>query len=86
MILTCRWSARRLQRYLDADPAAPLDAHEIHRLETHLAACDKCRAAVAEHRMIDSALARWAARTLPDRRSIERVHNIVDRLIEGELH
>ena len=34
-MLTCHWSARRIQRYLDADPAAQLDADEIRRLEAH---------------------------------------------------
>ena len=28
-MLTCHWSAQRIQRYLDADPAAPLTPGEV---------------------------------------------------------
>jgi len=85
MTLTCRWSARRLQRYLDADPAALLDPSEIRRLEAHLAECDKCRAAASEFRQIDSALSRWALRRMPDPDSVTRMHDVVDRLVRGDL-
>lgn len=85
MALVCRWSARRLQRYLDADQAAPLRSREVRRLEAHLANCDKCTAAVGEYRMIGSVLAQWAIRTLPDQHAVERMHRVVDRLVEGEL-
>lgn len=85
MVLACRWSARRLQRYLDADQAAPLRSRELRRLEAHLAECGKCRSAAGEYRMIGSALAQWAARTLPDQHAIERMHRVVDRLAEGEV-
>lgn len=85
MAVTCHWSARRLQRYLDADPAALLDPSEIRRLEAHLAECDRCRAAASEFRQIDSALSRWALRRMPDPDSVTRMHNVVDRLVRGDL-
>lgn len=85
MVLTCRWSARRLQRCLDDDQAAPPRFRELRRLEAHLADCEKCRSAAGEYRMIGSALAQWAARTLPDQHAVERMHCVVDRLVEGEL-
>ena len=85
MMVTCHWSARRIQRYLDADPAALLDPSEIARLEGHLAQCERCSAAAAEYRQIDSALSRWASRRMPDRRSVGRMHDVVDRLVRGEL-
>ncbi len=85
MIVTCHWSARRIQRYLDSDPAALLDSSEIRRLEAHLAECDKCRAAATEYRQIDSALSRWASRRMPDPDSVTHMHEVVDRLVRGDL-
>lgn len=80
MMLTCHWSARRIQRYLDADPAAPLDPDEIRRLEAHLAVCEKCRAAELEFKQINAALSRWTVETMPDKDSVEHVRQFLDRL------
>ncbi|MDV8009179.1 zf-HC2 domain-containing protein [Rhodococcus sp. IEGM 1318] len=80
MMLTCHWSARRIQRYLDADPAAPLHTDEIRRLEAHLAVCEKCRASELEFRQINAALSRWTVDTMPDQDSIEHVRHFLDRL------
>ena len=85
MMLTCHWSGRRIQRYLDADPAALLDPNEIRRLEAHLAECDKCSAAAAEYRQINTALSRWAARRMLDPTSVTHMHQVVDRIVRGEL-
>ncbi len=85
MMVTCHWSARRIQRYLDADPGALLDPSQIRRLEAHLAECDKCRAAATQYRQIDSALSRWAARRMPAPDSVSRMHDVVDRLVRGDL-
>ncbi len=78
---TCHWSARRIQRYLDADPSAPLSAQEIRRLESHLAICARCSAAVAEHRGLRRALARWASRRGPDPLLADRMRQAAERLI-----
>lgn len=85
MMVTCHWSARRIQRYLDSDPAALLEPSEIRRLEAHLAQCDKCSNVVVEFRQIDSALSRWALRRMPDRESVWHMHEVVDRLVRGEI-
>lgn len=85
MMVTCHWSARRIQRYLDSDPAALLDPSEIRRLEAHLAECEKCSAAAAEYRQIDTALSRWAWRRMPDPQSVTHMHEVVDRLVRGDL-
>lgn len=85
IMVTCHWSARRIQRYLDSDPAALLDPSEIRRLEAHLAECDKCRAAAIEFRQIDTALSRWALRRMPDRQSVTHMHDVIDRLVRGDL-
>lgn len=80
MMLTCHWSARRIQRYLDADPDAPLDPDDIRRLESHLAVCERCRAAEQEFRQINAALSRWTVQTMPDEDRVEHVRHFLDRL------
>jgi len=80
-VLTCRWSARRIQRYLDADPSAPLAAEEVRRLETHLATCARCSAAAADYRGVRRALARWSQRRTPDPAMVMRVRLTAERLI-----
>jgi len=84
-MVTCRWSARRIQRYLDSDPAALLTDDEIRRLEAHLAQCHRCSAAAAEYRQIDTALSRWAARRIPDTQSVTHMHEVLDRIVRGDL-
>lgn len=84
-MVTCRWSARRIQRYLDSDPSALLTDDEIRRLEAHLAQCDRCSAAAAEYRQIDTALSRWAARRIPDPQSVTHMHEVLDRIVRGDL-
>lgn len=81
MMLTCHWSARRIQRYLDADPAAPLEPGEVQRLEAHLATCEKCAAAAEEYRGVRRALARWSQRRMPDPAITARVRLTAERLM-----
>jgi anti-sigma factor RsiW len=78
---TCHWSARRIQRYLDADPSAPLSAEEIRRLEAHLATCERCSAAAAEYRGLRRALASWASRHGPDPVLVDRMQQAAEQLI-----
>ncbi len=80
-VLTCRWSARRIQRYLDVDPSAPLAAEEVRRLEAHLATCARCSAAAAEYRGVRRALARWSQRRTLDPAMVVRVRLSAERLI-----
>lgn len=82
-MLTCHWSARRLQRYLDADPAAPLTPGEVARLEEHLATCERCAAALGEHRLLRRALSGWGRGTAVDPASVDRVRSLLDDLVEG---
>ncbi len=61
---TCHWARRRLQRYFDADPSARLTRVEVHRLEAHLATCERCTALAGDHRGLHRALLRrWAHRS-----------------------
>lgn len=80
-MLTCHWSARRIQRYLDVDPAAPLQAREVERLEAHLATCEKCAAAAEEYRGVRRALARWSQQRMLDPAVTARVSRAVERLM-----
>lgn len=79
--ITCHWSARRIGRYLDNDPSAPLTPSEIKRLEDHLSVCEKCAQVTAEHRALSRALARWSQRRLPDDQAMSRIHDSLDRIV-----
>lgn len=83
MMATCRWSARRIQRYIDTDPAAVLAPEELRRLESHLAVCERCTAAVDESRGIKSALARLADRRAPDPARVARLRLQAQLLSNG---
>ncbi len=80
-MLTCHWSARRIQRYLDADPAALLDPAEVQRLEAHLATCEKCASAAQEYRGLRRALLGWSRRRRPDPAVTARVRTAAERLL-----
>lgn len=79
-MLECRWSARRIQRYLDADPAASLGPAQVRRLEAHLATCARCSAAAEEYRGLSRALSRWSQARLPDPDAVDRLRAVADRL------
>lgn len=79
-MITCRWAARRLSQYLDADPAAPLDPTELRRLEAHLATCERCTAVLADYTNLSRALAGWTQHRTPDPGSVARMHDLLDEL------
>ena len=79
-MVTCHWSARRIGRYLDNDPSAPLTEDEVRRLEEHLAICEKCAEATADQRALTRALARWSQQRLPDEAAMSRMHRTLDRI------
>ncbi len=80
-MLTCHWSARRIQRYLDADPSAPLTPDEVERLEGHLAICEKCAEVYADHRLLRRRFAQWSQTRLPDAAMVARVRLAAHRAI-----
>lgn len=82
-MVTCRWTARRLSRYLDADPAAPLTPGEVARLEAHLAECTRCTRALAGQRAVVRALAGWGHRRPVDPEAVDRARTLLDDLVEG---
>lgn len=79
-MLTCMWSARRIQRYLDADPAAPLTPGEVARLEGHLATCERCTRVVAENRALHRALSLWSGSASVDPGSVDRVRDFLSTI------
>jgi hypothetical protein len=79
-MLTCHWSARRIQRYLDADPAAPLTPGEISRLDGHLATCEKCNQVATEHRALHRALSLWSGGAGVDPESVDRVRDFLSTI------
>lgn len=79
-MVTCHWSARRIGRYLDNDPTAPLTQSEVKRLEDHLAVCEKCTGVTAEHRVLHRALSRWSQQRLPDEAALARLHTTLDKI------
>ena len=83
-MITCHWSARRIQRYLDADPAAPLTPGEVSRLESHLATCEKCSQVAAELRRLHRALSALPGRPMPDPAAVLRLRGFVDQLVAEE--
>lgn len=82
-MVSCHWSARRIGRYLDQDPSAPLTPAEVKRLEDHLAVCEKCSGVTAEHRALSRALCRWSRQRLPDEAALARMHATLDRITTG---
>jgi anti-sigma factor RsiW len=82
-MITCHWSARRIQRYLDADPAAPLTPGEIARLEAHLAECERCTQVMEEHRMLHRALSLWPGARTADEQSVEKLRSFLGELTDG---
>ena len=82
-MITCHWSARRIQRYLDADPAAPLTPAEIARLEAHLATCERCTQLSEEHNALRRALSLWPGAPTADEDSVRRLRAVLDNLTDG---
>ncbi|MGB0101929.1 MAG: zf-HC2 domain-containing protein, partial [Nocardioides sp.] len=78
----CHWSARRIQRYLDSDPAAPLTPGEITRLEAHVATCERCEELMHQHRLLHRAFSLWSGRPV-DPASVDRMRTVLDDLTEG---
>lgn len=82
-ILRCPWSRRRLDRYLDDDPAAPLSQRERRRLESHLAVCQWCTRTLEGHRLVRRVLAAAAADSTPDAGAVRRLQLLLDDLGAG---
>lgn len=80
-MLRCHWATRRIQRYLDADPAALLDPAQVRRLEEHLAVCARCSNRSEEYRALSRALAAWSRQRTPEPQLVARVHERAERMM-----
>lgn len=83
-MMTCRWAARRLQRYLDQDPSGLLPDADLRRLEAHLATCEKCQGLASEYRSVSGMLARLSLTCEPDVATIERVQQRLELVLDEE--
>lgn len=82
-LLTCHWTGRRVQRYLDADPDVLLTPDEIARLEAHLASCERCAELAEQHRSLHWTLSTFSGRPMADPASVERVRNFLNDFTDG---
>lgn len=76
---TCWWAARRLDRYIDADPSAQLSTVEVQRLERHAATCRRCAADIAERQGLNESLRRVGTRRL-EPEALERLDAVAAQL------
>jgi anti-sigma factor RsiW len=78
--MRCKWTARRLQQYIDMDPAAELSEGEITRVRAHLAECEKCSTSVTDYTKINKTL-RWMGESnVPDEMTLNRLKSKLDQI------
>ena len=82
-VTTCWWAARRLDRFVDADPSARLSSTEVSRIEQHAATCRRCARDLAERRAVREALHDLDSRRLTDGAALERLDAVAARLRAG---
>jgi hypothetical protein len=71
----CRWAARRIQMYLDADPSATLLASDVQRIERHLLGCTRCRAIARDLNGLSRQLEDLGLRGAPDPVRVARIRD-----------
>jgi anti-sigma factor RsiW len=80
----CRRTRRRLQRFLDRDPSAPLTAAEELEVQAHLEICGRCQALAADFTALHASLARLGAHLVPDQEALDRLHGFLDSVVDQE--
>ena len=83
-MLACHRNRRRLQRFLDRDPAAPLTPAEMLEVEHHLGQCERCTGLAEEYRALRRSLQSWGSLLGPDDDALRRVRVSLDRALENE--
>ncbi len=81
-MLRCIWSGRRIQRYLDADPSAPLTPHAERKLKAHLSVCEYCAQACEEQRSLKQTLSKWSRPR--SEQELAKLRAWVDAMIDKE--
>ena len=77
--LRCKINSHRLSRYIDRDPAAPLNESEIRKIKAHLAECEKCTAVINDFATMKSAMRWLGANQPPDEPGIERLRQSLEK-------
>ncbi len=83
-VVACHRNRRRLQRFLDRDPAAPLSSTEMVEVEHHLSQCERCTGLAEEYRALHWSLQTWGSVLGPDDEAVRRVREALDRALENE--
>lgn len=83
-MIECWLAASRVERYLDADPSAPLRPDERERLAAHLAVCDRCNRAAARHQVLRASLRRLGDHHHPDPVAVARLQHLVHTIATDE--
>jgi anti-sigma factor RsiW len=83
-MIECRRTRRRLQRFLDRDPAALLSPAEVAEVEQHLQGCERCTGLVEEYRALHKSLDHLGSALEPDDETVLRVRRALDRALENE--
>jgi anti-sigma factor RsiW len=78
--MRCKWTNRRLQRYIDMDPAAKLSEDEITRVRAHIAECERCTSSVEDYTKMKSALHWLGDLKAPDEDSLSRLRSKIDQI------
>ena len=84
MMIECQHAATRVERYLDADPSAPLREDERSRLAVHLAACDRCSIKAVHHQMLRASLRRLGEHNRPNAAAVARLQHLVHTIATTE--
>jgi hypothetical protein len=77
--MRCKINSHRLSRYLDRDPAAPLNVSEIRKIKAHIAECEKCTAVIHDFTAMKSAMRWLGANQPPNELGIERLRQSLDK-------
>lgn len=81
-MLSCRWAAGRLQRYLDRDPSGVLPELDVRRLEEHLLTCRRCQGLDMEYQSVSRLLGRLHVYCAPDPVAVDRVLARLERVLD----
>lgn len=80
----CHQTAKRLSKYLDMDPSAPLSQLELSRVREHLAECQKCTELANDLKNVKSRLRWLGASRLADQSSLAKLTVTLDGLSHRE--
>ncbi|MGD9526218.1 MAG: zf-HC2 domain-containing protein [Dehalococcoidia bacterium] len=80
--LECRRTRKRLQRFLDRDPAALLTPSEAREVEEHLRGCERCSGLAEEYRSLHRSLGKVGLALEPDDEAVRRAKDALLRAVE----